>query len=140
LTGSGGIQVSDAYVYELPGMMKLLKILRARSPDPNAFSKIGIGYRIMGKNIYFTDIRFDGDAINLHGSGEMDWQANLNVDLYTNFIKNDSSIPVIGPLISDTSRGMMRIRVRGTLQNPDIDKEALPALNQAVHPLQDRKK
>lgn len=140
LTGSGGIQVSDAYVYELPGMIQLLKILRARPPDPNAFSKIGVGYRIEGEHIYLTDIRFDGDAINLHGSGDMDWQANVNVNLYTSFTKNDSHIPLIGPMISDTSRGMMLIRVRGPLQNPDIDKEALPALNQAVHPLQDRKK
>jgi hypothetical protein len=140
LSGGGGIQVSDAYVYELPGMMKLLKILRFRPPDPNAFSKIGIGYRIEGKNIYLSDIRFDGDAINLHGSGEIDWQANLNVNLSANITRNDSNIPLIGPMISDTSRGVMLIRVRGTVQDPIIDKEALPGLNQAVHPLQDRQK
>ena len=140
LQGAGAIEVSDAYVYELPAMMQLLKILRLRKPDANAFSNIGIGYRIEGEHIYFDTIHFDGDAINLHGTGEMDWQTNLNVNLYTSISKNDSHIPLIGPLISDTSRGAMLIRVRGPLQNPDIDKEALPGLNQAVHPLQERNK
>jgi len=140
LQGAGAIEVSDAYVYELPAMMQLLKILRLHKPDANAFSNIGIGYHIEGEHIYFDTIHFDGDAINLHGTGEMDWQTNLNVNLYTSISKNDSHIPLIGPLISDTSRGAMLIRVRGPLQNPDIDKEALPGLNQAVHPLQERNK
>ena len=121
-------------------MMQLLKIIRFRPPDPNAFSNIDIGYRIAGEHIYFDTIHFDGDAISLHGTGDMDWQANLNVNLSASISKNDSHIPLIGPMISDTSRGAMLIRVRGPLQNPDIDKEALPGLNQAVHPLQDRKK
>jgi hypothetical protein len=121
-------------------MMQLLKILRFRPPDRNAFSNIDIGYRIEGEHIYFDSIHFDGDAISLHGTGEMDWQAMLNVNLSASISRNDSHIPIIGPMISDTSRGVMQIRVRGPLQNPDIDKEALPALNQAVHPLQERKK
>jgi hypothetical protein len=121
-------------------MMQLLKILRLRPPDRNAFSKIGVGYRIEGDYVYFDAIRFDGDAINLHGSGDMDWQGNLKVDLSAGFTKNDSRIPLIGPMISDTSRGAMLIRVRGPLQNPTIDKEALPGMNQALQQLQDRRK
>jgi hypothetical protein len=140
LQGAGAVQVEDAYVYELPGMMQLIKILKLHKPDPNAFSNIELGYLIEGEHIYFNPIHFNGDAINLHGKGEMDWQGNLNVNLTTSITKNDSQIPLIGPLISDTNRGAVLIRVRGPLQNPDIDKEALPALNQAVHPLQDRKK
>jgi hypothetical protein len=140
LVGAGTIQVSDAYVYDLPAMMQLLKILRLRPPDRNAFSKIGVGYRIEGDYVYFDAIRFDGDAINLHGSGDMDWQGNLKVDLSAGFTKNDSRIPLIGPMISDTSRGAMLIRVRGPLQNPTIDKEALPGMNQALQQLQDRRK
>ena len=140
LQGAGGIQVSDAYVYELPAMMQLLKILRFRPPDRNAFSKIGIGYRIEGEHIYFDSIAFDGDAINLHGKGDMDWQGNLNVNLTPSIIRNDSRIPLIGPMISDTNRGAMLIRVRGPLQNPNIDQVALPAMNQALQQLQDRRK
>jgi hypothetical protein len=140
LSGAGSIRVSDAYVYELPAMMQMLKILRFSKPDPNAFSKISIGYRIEGEHIYFDPILFDGDAINLHGTGDMDWQANLNVNLAASITKNDSRIPLIGPMISDTSRGAMLIRVRGSLQNPDIDQVALPAMNQALQQFQDRKK
>jgi hypothetical protein len=140
MMGAGNIQVSDAYVYDLPAMMQLLKLLRLRAPDRNAFSTVEVGYRIEGEHIYFDKIHFNGDAINLHGTGDMDWQSNLNVNLSAGFTKNDSRIPLIGPMISDTSRGAMLIRVRGTLQNPTIDKEALPAMNQAIQQLQERRK
>ena len=33
----------------------------------------------------------------------------------------------------------MLIRVSGTLQNPDISREALPGVNQALQQLQDRR-
>ncbi|MCC6125658.1 MAG: hypothetical protein IT426_11895 [Pirellulales bacterium] len=140
LQGAGAIRVSDAYVYELPAMMQLLKILRFRPPDRNAFSKIDVGYRIEGEHIYFDTIHFDGDAISLHGKGDMDWQANLNVNLSAGITRNDSRIPIFGPVISDTSRGAMLFRVRGPLQNPNIEQVALPAMNQAIQQLQERRK
>jgi hypothetical protein len=140
MSGRGSIRLSDAYVYELPGMVRMLKLLSLRAPDRNAFSNMDIAYRIEGEHIYFDPINFHGDAISLLGSGEMDWQSNLNVNFRAVVGRAEPQIPFIKEMFSGASRGAMLVRVRGTLQTPDISSEALPAVNQALQQLQEKRK
>lgn len=135
LLGKGRISLSKANVYELPVMLALLKILRIQMPDQNAFSDAVIDYRIEGEHIYFERIDFLGDAISLHGEGEMNFQSQIALTLYPTIGRGELDLPVFKQLFRGAAEQIMPIRISGTLQNPETRREALPAVNQALQQL-----
>jgi hypothetical protein len=139
LSGNGKIRLYNADIYQLPLMISLLKILSIRPPDRNAFSTAAIDYRIEGEHIYFDTIDFNGDAISLLGKGDMDWQSNIHLNFHTVVGRGDAQIPIVREFVTGTSRGIMTLRVEGTLQKPQIRKEAFPVVNQALQELQSRR-
>jgi hypothetical protein len=136
LSGHGSIQLRDANVYELPLMIAMLKILSIRPPDPNAFSKSDIDYRIEGEHIYFDKLDFSGDAISLLGKGEMNFQSEIHLTFAAIVGRGDISLPAVRALFTGASQQFMLIHVVGTLQNPETRKEAFPGINQALQQLQ----
>jgi hypothetical protein len=136
LSGRGSLALSDADIYELPVMISLLKILSIRAPDRNAFSTASMDYHIEGEHIYLDRIDFNGDAISLQGSGEMDFQSNVKLNFSTRVGRGELDLPIIKQVFRGASEQILQIYVGGTLQNPDIRKEAFPAVNQALQQLQ----
>ncbi len=136
LSGRGSLALSDADIYELPVMISLLKILSIRAPDRNAFSTASMDYHIEGEHIYLDRIDFNGDAISLQGSGELDFQSNVKLNFSTRVGRGEFDLPIIKQVFRGASEQILQIYVGGTLQNPDIRKEAFPAVNQALQQLQ----
>lgn len=132
LSGKGSIQLSEGDVYQLPVMISLLKILSIRPPDQNAFSNATVNYRIEGEHIYLDPIDFQGDAISLHGNGEMDFQSNIRMTFHATVGRGELDLPVVKQVFSGASQQIMLIHVDGTLQNPETTKEALPGVNRAL--------
>jgi AsmA-like C-terminal region len=136
MSGRGSIALSDADIYELPVMISLLKILSIRAPDRNAFSTSSMDYHIEGEHIYFDRIDFNGDAISLLGKGEMDFQSNVKLIFSTRVGQAELDLPLIKQIYRGASEQVLQIYVGGTLQKPEIRKEAFPAVNQALQQLQ----
>lgn len=136
LTGHGSIQLRDANVYELPVMIAMLKILSVRAPDPNAFSKSDVDYRIEGEHIYFDKLDFTGDAISLLGKGEMNFQSGIRLTFTAIMGRGELGMPALRQFFTVGSQQFMLIHVGGTLQNPETRKEPFPAVNQALQQLQ----
>ena len=122
-------------MYQLPVKISLLKILGLRSPDQNAFSDATVDYRIEGEHIYLKQIDFQGDAISLRGTGEMNFQSAIRLTFYATVGRGELDLPLIKPLVRGVSQQFMLIHVGGTLQNPETSREALPAVNQALQQL-----
>jgi hypothetical protein len=139
LSGRGSLALSDADIYELPVMISLLKILSIRAPDRNAFSTASMDYQIKGEHIYLDRIDFNGDAISLHGNGEMDFQSNINLSFDTTVGRGELDLPIIKQIYRGASQQILQIHVGRTLQNPEIRKEPFPAVNQALQQLQGAK-
>ena len=136
LGGRGGIELRNANIYELPVMISLLKLLSIRAPDANAFSKSDINFRIEGENIYFDRLDFTGDAISLLGKGEMNMQSIIHLAFTSIVGRGDIDLPLIRNLYTGASQQFMLIHVDGTLQNPEMRKEAFPGVNKALQRLQ----
>lgn len=136
LSGRGRLELSDADVYELPVMVSLLKILSIRAPDRNAFSAASTDYEIKGEHIYLYNLKFNGDAVSLNGSGEMDFQSNINLNFDTTVGRGELDLPIIKQLYHGASQQILQIHVGRTLQNPEIRKEPFPVVNQALQQLQ----
>jgi hypothetical protein len=138
LSGSGTIHLSDADVYDLPLMLSLLKIARAKRPDSTAFTQSDIAFDIQqGEHIILKHINLEGDAISLSGNGELtlDGQANpISLRLHTS--AGRGGLPILSGMLSEASQQILLIHVGGTLQHPETRTGPFPVANQALQQLQ----
>ena len=130
LGGRGGVHLREANIYELPLMIRLLKILSVRPPDTTAFSQSDIDFTIRGNHVYLDPIVFRGDAISLRGKGEMDFDSRIDMTLHAAIGRGELHVPVLRDVFGKVSEQIMLIRVLGTLQDPQVKSEALPQVNQ----------
>jgi len=138
LFGSGTLQLTDADVYDLPVMLSLLKIARAKRPDSTAFTQSDIAFDIQqGEHIILKQINLDGDAISLSGNGELtlDGQSNpISLRLHTS--AGRGGLPIVSGMLSEASQQILLIHVGGTLNHPEMRTEPFPVANQALQQLQ----
>ncbi len=132
------MQLDKANIYELPGMVALLKTLSLKPPDPNAFSTSDANFHIEGEHVYFDKLNFNGDAISLSGRGEMNFQGDTSMVFRATLGRGDAGIPVIRNLFAGASQQIMQIRVTGNIQDPRFKQVVLPGVNQALKNLQDQ--
>ncbi len=137
MQGRGAVQLRDADIYELPLMVALLKILSVRLPNTKAFSSSDIRFRIEGEHVYFDQLDFNGDAVSLLGKGEMDLQQNLRLTFHAILGRGELNMPIVREVFSGAGKQIMLIHVGGTPQSPEMRREALPGLNQALQQLQE---
>ncbi len=136
LVGTGNVHLSEANIYELPLIVSLLKIVRARAPDSTAFTESDITFRINGPHVTLTRIDLRGDALDLSGHGELklDGQANpIQLDLHTTVGRG--AIPLISGMFSEASQQILKIRVEGPLDRPQTWTEAVPMVGEALERL-----
>jgi hypothetical protein len=136
LVGSGDVHLTDADVYELPLMVSLLKIVRAKPPDPTAFTESDIAFDINGQRLLLKKIDLRGDALSLSGTGELllDGQTNpVQLELHTTVGRG--ALPIISGMFSEASQQILKIHVDGTLDHPATRAEAFPVATQALERL-----
>ncbi len=134
--GGGHLELRNADVYQLPVMISLLKILSLRAPDTHAFSMSDIDFRLAGEHIYFDRINFNGDAVSLRGTGEMGLDKHLQLMFYTVVGRDQWRVPLVSDVLGGASQQLMAIYVDGTLTDPTVRKQALPAVNEALQEIQ----
>ena len=137
-SGSGTIHLSDADVYELPVMISLLKIARAKPPDATAFTQCDIAFDIQqGEHIILKQIDLHGDAIDLSGHGELTLDGHTNpIRLRLHASGGRGGIPLVSGILNEASQQILLIHVGGTLEHPITRSEPFPAANQALQQLQ----
>jgi hypothetical protein len=97
-------------------------------------------FRIEGEHIYFDKLDFHGDAFSLRGNGEMNSQNQKVQATFTATVgRGDLGMPVLQNLFTGASQQLLQVHVGGTLQNPDVRKEAFPGVNQAIQQFQERR-
>ena len=140
LVGQGQVRLADADIYELPVMVALLKILRVRVPDRNAFTSSVVDFRVEGPRAYLDNIELSGDAISLVGNGEVDFDSHLNLTLRPIMGEAQSQLPAMKRLLGGASGQFMLVHVDGTVAEPLTTTEAFPTLAAAVQRLQSRRR
>ena len=84
LDGAGSIDVDRAHILNLPFLLPLLKTLKLQAPEKTAFNEAHAAFTIRGDNIQVTHLDLLGDAINIGGTGELDFSGqHVKFDCYT---------------------------------------------------------
>jgi hypothetical protein len=136
LSGRGQMNLKDATLGELPVMVAMLKVFSIREPDRTAFDSGAIDFRIEGEHIYLDSIELTGNAISLLGTGEMNLERELQLVFSAVAGRSDWQLPFFKSALGSASQQFMEIHVGGTISDPQIKREAFPALKASLDQLQ----
>jgi hypothetical protein len=140
LAGRGQLRLRDADIYELPLVVAMLKMLRVKAPDLNAFGSSIVDFRIEGPRAYLDNIELSGDAISLVGNGEIDFDSNVHMTFRSIMGDSATQLPAMKRLLGGASGQFMLIHVDGTLPHPEMTSEAFPTLAAAIQKLQSQRR
>ncbi|WP_197451974.1 AsmA-like C-terminal region-containing protein [Rosistilla carotiformis] len=134
LSGQGSARLTDASLYELPAVVRLLNILSVKPTHDGDLSNCEMQFRLDGEQIHFDDIRIWGDILVLRGSGTANLRQELDLRFETGVSPNNLWSRLLNPL-KDQQYTLWTIDVTGTLANPVFDKRTLKQIEQALERL-----
>ena len=127
-SGEGRIRLAEAEIYELPLMVALLSNLGGNK-ERGAFSSSEVDFRIQSERFIMDRIALEGDAVSLYGNGWMSFDEEINMDFYSLVGRQRLAIPLINQVVAEASKGLLRIDVAGSLDQPTINGTAFPELD-----------
>jgi AsmA-like C-terminal region len=136
LAGTGELHIVDANIYKLPVLVALLKVLSNRSPDTTAFDRCDAQFEIHGEQIHFSHLNLLGDALSLYGRGDTNFDRNLNLTFYSMVGPSGFTVPLLSSMAGQASKQIMQLKVDGSIDNPQIHREAFPVMNQFMQQIQ----
>ena len=117
----------------------MLKVLRIKPPDRNAFGSSLVQFRIEGPHAYLDEIELAGDAISLVGNGEVDLDGNLRMTFRSIMGDAETQLPAMKRMLGGASGQFLLLHVDGTLGDPELSTEAFPTLAAALQKLQSQR-
>jgi hypothetical protein len=140
LSGHGVVDVPSGRLYSLPLLLDLLKFLGLRLPDGTAFEEAHAAFAVRGKRVAVSRLDLYGNAVSLRGQGEMNLDGtDINLDFYAVWARVIQFLP---PLIKDIppyiSQQLLKIKMRGAINNVQLTKEPVPVLVEPLKDLLDR--
>jgi hypothetical protein len=136
LSGGGEMHVVDGNIYELPFLVSLLKVLKNRTPTSTAFDQCDMRFAIQGEHIQFQQLNLQGDALSLYGHGGTNFNRDLDLVFYTLIGPADLPNPIWKSIVGQVSQQGLQLKVVGKWDDPEVQRKALPALNDAFQQLQ----
>lgn len=135
MRGEGIFELRNANIYELPVVLRMLKMMKTQKRDRSAFDASNASFTIKGDSINVDKVELLGDAISLVGKGRLSMDHDVDLDFYTVAGRNRFHIPILSDLAKASSQQILWLRVDGTMENPQVRSEILPALNESVRQL-----
>jgi hypothetical protein len=130
--GHGDISVYGERMYNIPVMLGLMQITNLALPLHSPFSQISTRYTLEGQKVVFERIELKSNDMTMSGSGEIDfalkrvslWLATNNPTLI--------ALPVLGPLLSGANQELLRIHVKGTIEQPTVSASTFDTVTTTV--------
>jgi len=132
---SGYAHVTDAHLYELPLIVRILNLLRLAPADRTAFREARIWYFARGKRIILDDIRLEGRAVNLYGAGTVEPGGRLNLTFMTGKKDDDPLVPALAELVEGLRQELVLVEVTGTLAEPQVRLRSFKRLSAPLREL-----
>ncbi|HBT76006.1 MAG TPA: hypothetical protein DEB39_03575 [Planctomycetaceae bacterium] len=140
LDGRGEVILLDAYLYELPMMMKVLQVVSVGEVDKSAFSKADVVFRLQGKRVILDQVDFEGTTLSLTGTkGEMSLDTrSVKLMLGARLGNRRTQIPLLSDVIGGVGDQVMCLQIEGPLSGPPtITRVLAPTLRQAIRNAQE---
>jgi len=134
---SGFLRVTDAELYELPIVVRLLNVFRLAPAERTAFQKARVLYFLRGGRLFLGDIRLEGRAMNLYGAGVMEADGRLDLLFLTGKKDDDPLLPALSELMEGVRKQLVVVVVTGTLSEPNVEFRTLSAITAPIREVLD---
>ena len=129
--GRGDVSVAGQRMYKIPVMLGLLQITNLALPITSPFTEASARYSIEGQRVTFEDIELRSKEMLMQGDGHLDFDTKqVNMRFFTD--STGIKIPLIGDLLQGARHELLQIRVRGTLQQPQVQAQAMNTLTTTI--------
>lgn len=126
--GHGSIHLSEAQLYQLPFMIRLMNVASVTAKNDSAFQTADINFELDGDRIPLQ-VACDGEVIRLRGDGEMNLRREIELDLYSYVGRGLPINEVVNSLVKESRYAtFMLIEVDGTLDNPRMLRQPFPQI------------
>jgi hypothetical protein len=134
LTARGSIDVENGQMYNLPPILDLLKFLSLSPPDGTLFEEAHANFAIRGKRVAISRMDLFGNFISLRGHGEMNLDGtDINLDFFAVWARVIQLLPpVIKELPQELSKYLLKIKMRGQINDVHFTKEPVPVLVEPI--------
>jgi len=130
--GHGDVSVFGERMYNIPVMLGLMQITNLALPLRSPFSQISTRYTLEGQKVIFERIELKSNDMTMSGSGDIDfaqkrvslWLATSNPALI--------ALPVLGPLLSGANQELLRIHVKGTIEQPLVSASTFDTVTTTI--------
>ena len=130
--GRGEVLVEGRNLYNLPLVLGLLEVTNLSLPLARPFREATASFAIDGPRVVFEQIRVAAADMEMTGEGRLDFDSQ-QVDLtFTTRSRNIASIPLIGDIVGMARDELLRLRIRGTLKEPEVSAGTLPTFTSTV--------
>jgi hypothetical protein len=134
LKAEGQILIDKAKLYKLPVLLGFLHVVYVTLPTDSAFTEASVQYEIRKGKLVFGEIRLNGNALSLVGSGNMVLK-NDRLDL-TFVAGPPGKLPSFGKVADEianfVAKGLHVVKVTGTIHKPNIRSVPLRGLQKIV--------
>ena len=130
--GRGDVVVAGKQLYRIPVMLGLLQVTNLSLPIGGPFTKGTARYTVEGTRINFEQVDLRADSMMMTGSGYLDFgtkqvRMNLSTDNPGGF-----KIPFLHDLWQGARQELLKITVRGTVQDPKVEPTSMGTFTTTV--------
>lgn len=129
--GRGDISVSGENMVNVPMIVGVTQIVSLSLPFTGGFNEADASYSIDGDRVSFNDISLKSNEMRIKGNGSLHFDTRtLSLDFYT--ANAGKRLPVIGGLLDAARKELFQIKVRGTLNEPQVTAGSLQTITTTV--------
>jgi hypothetical protein len=127
--GHGRVHLSEARLYQLPFMIRLMSVASINTSNDSAFQTADVHFEIDGDRIRLPHVACDGEMMRLRGDGEINLRREIDLQLYSYVGRRLPLRDVVAPLLREPKYAtFMLIEVKGTLNNPIMQPRPFPQI------------
>ncbi len=139
--GTGHVMITEAHMFRLPVLLKILHVINLTVPDDSAFRYAEANFLAMGNKLEFDRILLHGRALALVGNGSADLLSKrLDLHLATVSPHRWAKVPLLTEFLEAASGELIELHVTGALSDPEVKQVPLRALKGLFETLIQKKK
>jgi hypothetical protein len=124
--GRGDVMVTGRDMYRIPLVLGLLQVTNLALPISSPFNEATAVYNLDGNRVTFEQIKLTARNMVMEGAGSLDF-GTKKVDLAftTDNPGGLMQLPFLKELLSGARGEMLKIRVKGTIQEPEVSAQSM---------------
>ena len=130
--GRGEVLVEGRKLYDLPLVLGILQVTNLALPIAQPFREATTSFTIDGPRVVFDAITLSAADMRMSGQGTLNFETD-QVDLsFTTSNHGWAAIPLVGNIVGMARDELLRIHIRGTLQEPEVSAGTLPTVTSTI--------